>query len=89
MAARFKLTQDSSMEKAAETLIRAADLAEKTNDTDAIMNVVAGWLEIHDRFVGAERDKPKNFGFSATFSQQQQVEELEPAVSEGELEEDE
>lgn len=60
------LTADVSLEEAANTLHRAADLAEKTNDNDAMMNVVAGWLEVHERFTGVERDKPKQIGFCSS-----------------------
>lgn len=64
-----------------DVLKRTAKLCEQQNDTKGMMDVVAGWFELHERFVGAEElaDKPSRFGFCGS-------EELEPAISDVEYE---
>jgi len=64
-----------------DVLHRTAKLCEQQNDTKGMMDVVAGWFELHERFVGAEEvaERPSRFGFVGR-------EELEPAISEVEHE---
>ncbi len=45
-----------TMVEASKVLGRAARVAERNNDPKALMDVVAGWLELHDRFACIEVD---------------------------------
>lgn len=70
--------------EAANTLYRAADLADRMNDSDAMMNVVAGWLEVHERFTDAQINKPRQIGFCAPEAEVVEVEESEEILVEEE-----
>lgn len=83
------LDANTALAQAAETLFLAAKIADKMNDTEGAMNVVAGWLEVHDRLRGVEH-KHKTFGFSSVFDKTEpecdDEEELADAEAEAELE---
>lgn len=55
----IELDANGALSLAAETLMRAADVAEKINDTETLLNVAAGWIEIYARLEPEAEEKPK------------------------------
>lgn len=61
----FDLTASSALQLASETLMVAQEKAEMLNDTESLMKIAAGWMELHEYLVGNEREEKKQpLGFT-------------------------
>jgi len=82
------LTPDLALAEAANALSRAAEKAELLNDTESLMKIAGGWLEIHEYMTGTpHKEKKLPLGFVSTKShelEEEEVEELDDAVGESE-----
>lgn len=81
------LNADSALGFAAETLDKATDMAEKMNDTQALMKIAGGWMEIHEYLSGTPHHEPRKqpLGFApAKPPTEEEVEELDDAIGEPE-----
>ena len=61
----FEITADSMLSQAVETLFVAKDKADMLNDTDGLMRIAAGWMELYEHLNGTERmEKKMPLGFT-------------------------
>ncbi len=84
-----ELTPDLALAEAANALSRAAEKAELLNDTESLMKIAGGWLEIHEYMTGTpHKEKKLPLGFVSTKSheseEEDEVEELDDAIGEPE-----
>lgn len=61
----FEVTAKSSLEQAANLLFRAEEKADYNNDTDSLMKIAAGWMELHEYLSGRPDESKKHpLGFT-------------------------
>lgn len=78
------LDGDVALAQAAEVLMAAAEKAELLNDTDSLMKIAGGWMEIHEYLTGTEHHpKKQQLGFvsSKSHEQEDEEEELDDAIA--------
>lgn len=78
------LDADEALVRAANTLTLAMEMAETLNDTQSMLKIAQGWLEIHECLGGgAPRAEKKNrLGFVApSILEEEDEEELDDAIA--------
>jgi len=80
------LDADLALAQAANTLVAATEKAEFLNDTEALMKIAGGWMEIHEYLTGTPhhggpRKNPLGFAASIAHEEEELEEELDDAVA--------
>lgn len=77
------LDADGALVHAANVLMLAQEKADYANDTQALMKIAGGWMEIHEYLAGVPHhgEKKQPLGFAPAKPTEEEEEELDDAIA--------